>query len=461
MTQQEALDLLLLGNNVFLTGQAGSGKTYLLNRFIEFLKSKKVPVAVTASTGIAATHLGGQTIHSWAGIGIKNKLEGHDLSKIAANRSRKQRITSARILIIDEISMLHPYRLDMVDEVCRFVRQVDLPFGGLQVVLCGDFFQLPPVEDKEIPLPGFAFSAESWKKLNPKVCYLNEQHRQLDNDLLKILSDIRSNSPSENTFEKLADRLHQPLPAGVQTTRLYTHNADVDAVNNFHLSKIIGPEHKYLTTSSGNALLVEALKKGCLAPEELILKVGALVMFVKNNPGKGYINGTLGRVVGFDSGSYPIVAVGSDRQIVAEPASWTIDEDDRILAEISQIPLRLAWAITVHKSQGMTLDGAEIDLSKTFTYGMGYVALSRVRSLSGIKLLGINQTAFMVNECISEKDKDFKSLSREASSELSKLGSKKVKAAQKKYLKQLLVAADSDIPIAQTLDSLFAKFFIE
>lgn len=145
MTQDEAMDLLKMGHNVFLTGPAGSGKTYLLNKYIEYLKEKEVSVGITASTGIAATHLNGMTIHSWSGIGIKDKLEKQDINDLKNRIYLQIRFSLVKVLIIDEISMLHGYRLDMVDQVCRAFKTGSEPFGGLQVVMCGDFFQLPPV----------------------------------------------------------------------------------------------------------------------------------------------------------------------------------------------------------------------------------------------------------------------------------------------------------------------------
>jgi len=435
MNQANALDLLMMGHNVFLTGQAGSGKTYLLNRYIDFLKKHKVNVAVTASTGIAATHLNGMTIHSWSGIGIKDTLSEKDIHKLLASQKLRERVQAAKVLVIDEISMLHSYRLDMINQVCKLLCQTSSPFGGLQVIICGDFFQLPPVNDANHPASCFAYESDSWNELDLKICYLNEQHRQWDENLLDVLSSIRTGDLTEGTYEKLSSRLHRSLPVGIVPTKLYTHNIDVDIINNSELDKIDKPACSYFMQAGGNPELIETLKRGCLAPELLLLKEGALVMFVKNSHGQGYINGTLGKVLGFDGEGYPIIKTYSGQEIVASPASWTIDKDDKVLAEVCQIPLRLAWAITVHKSQGMTLDAAEVDLSKTFAYGMGYVALSRVKSLDGIRLLGINQMAFQVNPGVSEIDIKFKQISREITAELKLLGRDEISRRQKSFLK--------------------------
>jgi len=438
MTQQDALNLLMMGKNVYLTGQAGSGKTYILNLYIQYLKKHKVPVAITASTGIAATHLNGGTIHSWSGIGIKSQLTHADISKILANKTKREKLRSAKVLIIDEISMFHSYRLDMVNQICKSARQDTRPFGGLQVILCGDFFQLPPINEKDLERSGFAYKSEAWKELDLTICYLDEQHRQLDDSFLKILNDIRSQEVDEYTFEKLATRLNKELTGHIIPTKLYTHNADVDGINNSELEKIDKPIHQYHMTTQGSKELVEVLKKGCLAPEELVIKEGALVMFIKNNPAKGYINGTLGKVKGFDTDGNPIVSTYDGKEIIAMPTGWKVEENEKALAEISQVPLRLAWAITVHKSQGMSLEAAEIDLSKSFAYGMGYVALSRVKSLEGIRLLGINPNAFMVDGEVAKFDEELLKASHVATHELQQLEKSTMREMQEAYLKSIL-----------------------
>lgn len=459
MTQKDALNLMMMGNNIYLTGQAGSGKTYVLNLYINYLKKHKVPVAVTASTGIAATHLNGGTIHSWSGIGIRSQLTQHDIARILGNESKRAKLQAAKVLIIDEISMFHSYRLDMVNQICKMARQDPRPFGGLQVILCGDFFQLPPINEKEFEGSNFAYKSDAWEELDVTVCYLDEQHRQLDDSFLKVLNDIRSQDVSEYTFEKLADRLNKRLAEHMIPTKLYTHNADVDGINNFELEKIDKPVHQYPMITRGKKELVDVLKKGCLAPEELLIKEGALVMFIKNNPAKGYINGTLGVVYGFDESGYPKVQTYDGKEIIALPASWQFEEDDHVLAEISQVPLRLAWAITVHKSQGMSLDAAEIDLSKSFAYGMGYVALSRVKSLDGIRLLGINPKAFMVDGEIAKFDEQLKKLSHEAELNLHQLSEKDIRKIQEDYLISVTPKDVEQKSHESGIKELFNKFF--
>ncbi len=409
MNQAKALKILQSGENVFLTGSAGSGKTFLLNKFVDYLTCKKIKVGITASTGIAATHLNGRTIHSWCGMGIEKKMSAKKIKKMLKRPELFERIKTAAVLIIDEISMLDADRLDLVDKICKAVRNPFAPFGGIQIVLCGDFFQLPPVNKDS----KFAFHSFAWKHSNIKVCYLDEQFRQDDKEFLNVLNKIRANEVGEKELELLKSRLHEPVTHAPKLTKLYTHNINVDAYNDFELSNIQKEEKIYRITEHGPEELVNFLKKSYPAVEELKLKVGAVVMFIKNNFDSGYVNGTLGEVVDFDDGGYPIVKTRNKEKIVAMPSSWNIEEDEVVLASIRQVPLRLAWAITVHKSQGMSLDAAEIDLSKSFERGMGYVALSRVRSLSSIRLMGINEMALQVNEQVVKKDKDFKVLSEQ------------------------------------------------
>jgi len=404
MNQKTALDILKLGQNIYLTGPAGSGKTYLLNKYIDYLKAKNIAVGVTASTGIAATHMNGMTIHSWSGLGIRDSINKREMREILKKRHLSNRFKLTKVLIIDEVSMLHSFQLDLIDKICREFKKVDLPFGGIQVVMCGDFFQLPPVSGARVQTE-FVSQSNIWQSMNLKICYLDEQHRQEDKELIKILNSIRTNSCDDNTLNKL-QTVNRGDKTLIQTaTKLYTHNIDVDSINERELKNISGKTFVYTMRHRGKEILALALKKGCLAPEKLYIKKGAKVMFVKNNFEAGYVNGTLGRVINFSEDGFPIVETLSGKKIVAAPMSWIIEEEGSIKAEIVQVPLRLAWAITVHKSQGMSLDSAEIDLSKSFVPGMGYVALSRVRTLSGIKLHGANEMALKVNDEVIDFDR--------------------------------------------------------
>lgn len=413
MTQEQAFNIMKTGVNIYLTGSAGSGKTYLLNRYIKYLNEHNIACAVTASTGIAATHMNGMTIHSWSGIGIKNFLGEKELDQLEEKSYLWKRFEKARVLIIDEISMLHASQLDMIEKVCRRFKRNDKPFGGLQIILSGDFFQLPPINKiNNENESGMVFNSNAWKILNPAVCYLEEQHRQEDDLLTEILNTIRNNEMSEKHYDILKKRIGNNLNNNIKATKLYTHNINVDDINNIELSQIEGEEKIYNMVSDGPEHLVEILKKSCIAHNKLILKTGAEIMCIKNNMESGYVNGSRGKVIDFekDNGN-PIVELYNGKKITLKPEMWAIEEDGKIKASVSQIPLRLAWAITIHKSQGMSLDNAEIDLTRSFSYGMGYVALSRVRTLEGINLIGFNNESLLVDPKVLEFDQDLKNQS--------------------------------------------------
>lgn len=394
---------MMSGANVFLTGAPGAGKTYTLNLFIKRAKRQGKRVAVTASTGIAASHLGGTTIHSWSGMGILDQLSTDDLKRLGSSDRLIKRYNSTDVLVIDEVSMLHGQRLDMINQLAKVLRGNDAPFGGLQVILVGDLFQLPPVS-RDASNFDFAHLSNAWQELNLKICYLTEQHRQSEsNDLLALLKAMRADVFDVIHEEMLRQRLQQKPQDHIVLTRLFSHNVDVDSINQRHLAALTGSSHTYKSQAKGGKAKVEQLAKSLLAPEELELKVDAEVMFVANNFSEGFVNGSRGRVIAFKNG-FPLVQLLNGRKIEVEPHSWSLMEDGKTRAEIKQLPLRLAWAITIHKSQGMSLDAAEIDLSQAFTPGMGYVALSRVRSLEGLYLKGINNMALSMHPQIHEFD---------------------------------------------------------
>jgi ATP-dependent DNA helicase PIF1 len=304
------------------------------------------------------------------------------------------------LLVIDEISMLHDYRLDMVDEVCRLVRkEPDLPFGGIQVVMSGDFFQLPPINRGDSRAGSFVVNSNVWQELDPVICYLEEQHRQDDEQLLDILNAIRAGDVRRHHAETLLSRTEVYPDDFEQLTELHTVNIDVDSMNEAKLRELEGDELSYEQTTTGSENYVENLQRSVLAPKVLKLKEGALVMAVKNSPERKYVNGSVGKVIGFEPHTeYPIVAFLNGKEVSMQPDTWELRDGDKKRASITQIPLRLAWAITVHKSQGMTLDAARIDLRKAFVEGMGYVALSRVKNIANLYLSGINQMALRVSE---------------------------------------------------------------
>ncbi|MGV0965157.1 AAA family ATPase [Empedobacter falsenii] len=415
MQQSKALAILKSGRNVFLTGSAGAGKTYVLNQYIQYLKQHGIPVAITASTGIAATHMNGQTIHSWAGIGIKDYVSDRYLASLRDKKYFRDKMDKVKVLIIDEISMLHRNQLDAVDYVLKFFKQNDEPFGGVQVIFSGDFFQLPPIgEEWEESKDKFCFMSDAWVQSKVHICYLTEQYRQTNNALNDILNEIRSGNISQKTVDLLESRIEY-FPDEIDSqTRLYTHNMDVDRINKGQLINIDSSSKTFEAKVAGNPALVEVLKKSVLAEEILELKIGAKVMFVRNNFEVGFVNGTLGNVSGYTEKDEPIIKTLDGEFYVAKPETWAIeDESGKALASFTQVPLRLAWAITIHKSQGMTLDSAFIDLSKAFEKGQGYVALSRLRDLNSLMLHGLNQTALEIDSLAMKADRRFQVLSNE------------------------------------------------
>lgn len=463
MKQDEALSILKTGMNVFLTGEPGSGKTHTINRYIAWLRERGIEPAVTASTGIAATHVGGHTIHSWSGIGVKKDISDWDIEMIQSREKTARRIIDAKVLIIDEVSMLDGETLASVDKVLRTLRRRPLtegdPFGGLQIIFVGDFFQLPPVSRES--RASFAFESKAWREANPIVCYLSEQHRQEDGDFLDLLGALRHGTFGSAHMTRLKSRTGI-VPKKEVATRLYTHNADVDRINTDSLSRIAGERKRFEMQSKGASTLVESIKKNCLSPETLDLKIGAAVMFTRNNFEEGYVNGTLGTVVDFAPSTYPIVQTKSGHRIEASPGEWSITDGPKILAQVKQVPLRLAWAITVHKSQGMSLDAAIIDLSQAFEYGQGYVAISRVRTLQGLFLEGFNERSLQMHPKVVGKDHMFRQAAGAARQKFAALAREELHALEQNFLRAIGAREPRAIekkPVALSkLDAIREKF---
>ncbi len=415
MTQDDALTILKTGANVFLTGEPGSGKTHTVNEYVSWLRSHGIEPAITASTGIAATHIGGITVHSWSGIGIAQEMSERDIDAVAGKEHVARRIMKSHILIIDEISMLSGETLALAEAVIREVKRNDETFGGMQVIFVGDFFQLPPISKHRSSRASFAFESPVWKAANPIICYLTEQHRQEDGIFLSALASIRAGSADEETLLCFQDRAVASNDVSHKIPRLFAHNVDVDRINADALANLKGQPSTFFMTTQGSDTLVAGLKRGCLSPENLFLKKDAVVMCTKNNPTSGFANGTLGTVVGFDEMSgYPVIKTKEGQVLVIEPMDWAVEQEGRVRARITQVPLRLAWAITIHKSQGMSMDAAAIDLSGVFEHGHGYVALSRVRTLAGLHLLGWSERALLIHPRVAEQDMQFRVRSEDA-----------------------------------------------
>jgi len=437
MNQTTALNILKTGKNVFITGSAGTGKTYLLKQYIQYLKERRVYPTIVAPTGIAASHLKGHTIHSFFALGIRDTVVDNGYVEFLQDKTYlKTRFSKLQVLIVDEVSMVSPEIFASMDKVLRAFKNSPEPFGGVQVVISGDFFQLPPVS-KEFKEKRFAWQSPVWKALELKSCYLQEKFRQDDDKLIKILDEIRTGEVSLEAQSSLDDCYEKELNAKFMVTKLYTHNMDVDRINLEELEKLKGKPQLFKFTSKGSAKNIEKIFKTALVLEELTLKRDAVVLFIKNNPEKGYVNGTTGVVLGFE-GDIPVVQTSMGQKIRVVAEDWTVENDKgETVATVSQVPLRLAWAITIHKSQGMTLDAAEIDLSKTFEVGQGYVALSRIKNIDGLRLMGLNEMALKVDPLTLRIDEPIKKASLKAAQEIESYSDDELDKSHTNYIKGL------------------------
>lgn len=396
--QKSVIDLFEQGENILVTGGAGTGKSHLLS----FLKRNYsgLGLEVTASTGIAAVNIGGTTIHSWAGIGLANMPVDKIIENIFSAKFSKirRRIKQTKALAIDEVSMISGDVFRILDQVFRAVRESDLPMGGMQMILFGDFLQLPPIS-RDTNHSNFCFNSQSWKDLDPKVFVLQQIFRQEDHKFIKILNNLRFGIIDEEDKEILESRvLAKDDNQAIKPTILTTHNYKVEKINDTELKKIPNYEVSYSAQYFGKPERAEFLKKNCLAQEDLRLKIGAQVMMIKNTHQKdGIINGSLGIVKSFSpKKNYPMVEFSCGKIITVGPEEWLLEKFDEqkremtVEAGVNQIPLILSWGMTIHKSQGLTLDKISCDLSEVFSPGQIYVALSRARCLSGVFIKSIN-----------------------------------------------------------------------
>lgn len=418
-SQPEVLARLYNRENIFISGLAGTGKTTVINRFVELIDAEYdglFNIAITASTGIAATLIGGSTLHSWAGLGIST--EPFDKKEIPGQMyARRENLETADVLIIDEISMLPAYLFTKLDKALKHFRRSSEPFGGVQIVLIGDFLQLPPVSknDEADVDTRFAIETDEWKEGKFSHCFLDKSYRSNDERLKKVLVEITNGGVSSESRAIIDSRTNAPLKPGCVSTTLFTTNKNVDAFNWQELEK--NPSSPRLFRKRVDFAIsdkdVEKAMKTMGIPEELTFKMGATVIATSNvvyaDSGESFVNGSLGEIVGF-SGENIIVRFNSGKIINVRPHQYkmtekvTIDSGkenfsfDNLLASIFQIPLKLGYAITVHKSQGQTFDGVSVDLSKCFQPGLGYVALSRVRSIDDLSITGFSEKAYSVSD---------------------------------------------------------------
>ena len=370
--------------NVFLTGQAGTGKSTLLREFLSRVEGVR-DVAITAPTGIAALNVGGTTVHRWCGMQL-GPQDGEDFEG-AAERLEEQpsihgarkRVRGTEVLVIDEISMMAGRHLDFLNYWVKRIREDSRPFGGLQVIFLGDFLQLPPVRVDQSKPYDWAFLSKAWEEADFKTIKLETVRRQNDVPFIEMLSGFRVGrmKPRDNQLLRSALRMNPPE----HITRLMTHNVQVDKWNNYRLSSIDGPIAVFDSDVRGVDQAVEFATKNMSTPRVLQLKPGAAVMFTANDAEQGFYNGQVGKVVEFRGGD--IVVESRGEKISLGRRKWFFES---LGVTVQQYPLRLAYAMTIHRAQGLTLDAARIDIRAAREPGQAYVALSRVRTLGGIYL---------------------------------------------------------------------------
>ena len=462
--QRVILDMVVSqGKSVFFTGPAGTGKSVLLRKMVSDLAKKYSKdmdhVAVTASTGMAAFRLDGTTLHRFAGIGLGQAPLAKLIQDINKCPYKRGRWLKAKVLVIDEISMVSAELFDKLDQIARKVRYSSRPFGGIQLVVTGDFFQLPPiVKGADDGSPRFCFQAESWKRAVPHTMNLTTIYRQKDPKLTKMLNEIREGEPSGDTIRTI-QKLNRPLqwgqPRVADATELYPTRRGADEANARRMASLKGPSRTYHAVEGGkikDPIARKRLLTDCIAPDTVELKVGAQVVLVKNM--EDLVNGSQGLVVGFadddsfrnsqwfgqdgnepikfekdalpeptsclekSANLYPVVCFslpnGTTDTILCKPAEWTVSRWDLVttfpepewrtetLATRVQVPLILGWALSIHKAQGQTLDRVKVDLGQTFENGQAYVALSRVTTIEGLQVLNFDPSKVTVHPAVKQ-----------------------------------------------------------
>lgn len=391
--QMEAYNLMVQGKNIFLTGSAGTGKSAIIKMFVNMYQNVK-NIGLCSTTGTSAVLIGGTTLHSYTGIGLgKSSVEA--ITNVIFKKSYlRKRWNKLDILIIDEISMLSPELFDKLEEIARIVRYNNLPFGGIQLILSGDFLQLPCINSYN-----FCNESDSWKKCIKHFINLTEIIRQDNIEFQNCLNYIRMGEFPIKIKELIESRVGAKLnnDFGIKPTKLYSLNYDVDNINNKELNKLTKNnvefrEYEMEIIFSNNVKnkkqIEENFKKFCTAPIILELCVGAQVMLLWNlDLANQLANGSRGIVIGFTSNDIPIVRFLNGIERVIDYNTWEIEEGD---IKAIQIPLKLAYALSIHKAQGISLDYVELDLSNIFEYGQCYTALSRVRSLEGLSIISID-----------------------------------------------------------------------
>lgn len=397
--QKKVFDLFFSGRNFLLTGPAGTGKSYVMKKLFEYLEYHSYPFGKTASTGTAAVNIGGSTIFSFMGIGLGEGTKEWVYAQVTKNKKAMSRIRGCKALFIDEISMLKASTLDKINYVFERVRG-----RKPQLIFVGDFLQLPPVFKME-EQDGFAFESALWKKEKFQVLELTELVRQDETtQFAKLLQEIRVGETGN--LDILKGRINKKFSDGIGAVKLYCKNINVDAENNRRLQLIQQPSFYFNSIDAGEKHHIDFFDKNCPAPKRLELKIGAQVMLLKNlDLEQELFNGSVGFVTSITTAGVEVQFKKCKTLLNRE--AWEIKDQAfnkegklvlRVIASRSQVPLKLAWATTVHKSQGATLDHAEIDISEAFESGQAYTALSRVRNLESLSLKPFTANKIRVNK---------------------------------------------------------------
>ena len=396
--QANALELLRSGENVFLTGGAGSGKSFLIRQFMRELDPKTMPIL--ASTGAAAVLLGGRTFHSFFGLGIMDG--GPDATYARASKDTKltARLRKVEGVIIDEISMIPGQALMIAEALAQKARESSLPWGGMRIITVGDFAQLPPVT-MQGQTRDWCFANSVWTQSGFQSVMLSHNQRVSDNLFLDVLSDVRHGlvTPRVRDFLNEHTREHDQDDPG---TRLFPRRLDADNFNQKKLAELDEDEVTIDSIYFGSEKHVEILMKSAPVPVKLTLKLGCRVMFLQNDPQKRWVNGTRGVVTDIEADRIT-VRKDAGREVQVDKVSFALqDAEGNVMAQVIQFPLTLAYATTIHKSQGATLDDLWCDLSRLWEPGHAYVALSRLRSSEGLHLIGWNPRSIIVDPKVLE-----------------------------------------------------------
>lgn len=394
--QSTAFDLLMSGENVFLTGGAGSGKSYLVKEMMKHLTQAQMPLL--ASTGAAAVLIGGRTFHSFFGLGIMDGGPDATFQRASMDSKLTSRLKKVEGVIIDEISMISGEALMIAEALSQKARDSNLPWGGLRVIVVGDFTQLPPVSRTQ--KRDWCFQNPVWEQSQFQPALLKANQRVSDPFYIHLLNQVRFGKYNQ----EIIDFLNSKLQSGGEDepgTRLFPRRDQSEVYNQKKLAEIREEEVVIDSIYFGMPKAVESLKRSTPVPERLCLKIGCKVIFLQNDPQKRWINGTQGIVTSIEADEIKVEKLNTQREVSVEKTSLICqDADGNVIAQVIQFPLNLGYAATIHKSQGATMDELWCDLGALWEPGQAYVALSRLRESQGLKLIRWNPRSIIVDPAV-------------------------------------------------------------